>query len=577
MTSRFFHSIIFLAMSLTAVVDAFGQKGEITGRVVAEDGAGVPNLAVFLSPLTANRGSQIGSRAETQMTDEEGNFKFTGLSPRSYNVTVGGSKAYVQPVSSIDDLARFTYRIGQTAVIRLVKGGVITGKVTTATGEPMIGVYVSPQMIKDAEGRPIRQTFGSRPRVTDDRGIYRLYGLSPGTYIVSTVAEWGGGRGSSAYEGSVPTFYPSATRDTAGEVSVSLGSETPGIDIRYRGEMGHVVSGVVTGGGEPSQPYIGTSVTLINVATGASAGGGGFSPFQGNNGFAIYGVIDGEYDLYAFRGGYNQEPGVASAPRRITVRGADVGGLELKLAPTATIDGAVTLEPAAPACELGRKSVLEEIRLSLRKDPKAALNQSPPSPFGQGGGGVENGQFSYGNLYAGKYFLFPNLPSDHWYVKSILARPATPRGRGSSASATDYAQNGFSVSGGEKLTGVTMTLAEGGSVLEGKVAPSTEGASLPAHMRIFLIPADAAAGDQLLRYSESALSEDRTFQFKNLAAGRYWALARPIPDSEAIDRTQLPLIFESGERGKLRKDAESRKQEVEVKPCQRIKDFVLKW
>jgi hypothetical protein len=45
-----------------------------------------------------------------------------------------------------------------------------------------------------------------------------------------------------------------------------------------------------------------------------------------NNGFAIYGVMDGEYEVVARRGGFANEDGFASAPRRVTVKGADVAG-----------------------------------------------------------------------------------------------------------------------------------------------------------------------------------------------------------------------------------------------------------
>src|SRR5688572_16977290 len=85
--------------------------------------------------------------------------------------------------------------------------GVITGKVTTLTGEPMVGVRVSAVMVKDLNGNPERRQFGGRPRFTDDRGVYRIYGLRPGIYVVYA-------RGDvtsspiSPYEGYAPTYHP---------------------------------------------------------------------------------------------------------------------------------------------------------------------------------------------------------------------------------------------------------------------------------------------------------------------------------------------------------------------------------
>jgi hypothetical protein len=67
----------------------------------------------------------------------------------------------------------------------MIKGGVITGRVTNATGEPLIGVRVNAVMTRGAEGNTARRA-AARPRFTDDRGFYRLYGLPPGTYVVFT-------------------------------------------------------------------------------------------------------------------------------------------------------------------------------------------------------------------------------------------------------------------------------------------------------------------------------------------------------------------------------------------------------
>src|SRR5205085_5820145 len=80
--------------------------------------------------------------------------------------------------------------------------------------------------------------------------IYRIYGLVPGTYIVQAgpPGTGPGGFGPNAlspYNGDAPTYYPSAVRDTAVPVAVHLSGEISGIDIRYRGEKGHAVSGKV--------------------------------------------------------------------------------------------------------------------------------------------------------------------------------------------------------------------------------------------------------------------------------------------------------------------------------------------
>jgi hypothetical protein len=77
------------------------------------------------------------------------------------------------------------------------------------------------------------------------------------------------------------------------------------------------------------------------------------------------------------------------------------------------------------------------------------------------------------------------------------------------------------------------------------------------------------------KHASSFLCCFARFSTKHLATGKYWLLARSIPDTEKD--TQRPAAFDSTERAKLRKEAEAAKNEIELKPCQRVKDHVLRW
>src|SRR6185295_10301534 len=115
-----------------------------------------------------------------------------------------------------------------------------------SVGEPVIAVRVRATMVRDVRGEKPRAPFNSE-QPTDDRGVYRIYGLRPGTYIVSA-----GGPGFSPtfnpYDSDAATFAPSSTRDNAAEVVVRSNDDST-IDIRYRGEPGHVISGAIKSGG----------------------------------------------------------------------------------------------------------------------------------------------------------------------------------------------------------------------------------------------------------------------------------------------------------------------------------------
>src|SRR5204863_2393266 len=116
----------------------------------------------------------------------------------------------------------------------MTKGGVITGKVLAAEGQPIAAARVRAVLIRDVNGNRPQFTTSPLDRLTDDRGIYRLFGLSPGTYVVFAGGRGSSGYGINGYEKDAPTYAPSSTRDTAAEISLGSGEEK-NVDIRYRG------------------------------------------------------------------------------------------------------------------------------------------------------------------------------------------------------------------------------------------------------------------------------------------------------------------------------------------------------
>jgi hypothetical protein len=188
-------------------------------------------------------GAYGSAPSRTVTTDSSGRFQINDLAPRPY-VMRASAPGYVQaPDESGNPWELKFIRPGETVLLTMVKGGVITGTVLNAQGDPLVAASVRVFRVRDSLGRRIPQEVSyTMPRLTDDRGIYRVYGLRPGSYLVMV----GGGVSVGTfnpYEGEAPTYYPSSTRDTAMEVSVRSGEESTGIDIRYRSERGHSISG----------------------------------------------------------------------------------------------------------------------------------------------------------------------------------------------------------------------------------------------------------------------------------------------------------------------------------------------
>ena len=121
-----------------------------------------------------------------------------------------------------------------------------------------------------------------------------------------------------------------------------------------------------------------------------------------------------------------------------------------------------------------------------------------------------------------------------------------------------------------------MTLANGASGVRGKIVGEKGEARLSSRMRIFLVPAESAAADDLLRYAETIALQDGNFAFSNIAPGKYRLIARPVPDEEVVDRSSQLLFWDNEGRVKLRREAEAVKEVIELKPCQRVNDYLLR-
>src|SRR5262245_5727156 len=568
--------ISFLLFSLCFVpLSPEAQTGVITGRVVTEDGSGLPGVTVTLAPVAADRRAISGRPQNRTLTDEDGNFKFTGLAPLVYSVSASSVKGYVPspvPVSERQDSGY--HRIGANVTITMIKGGAITGRVTSATGEPLIGVQVNAAMAHGAEGSQDRGGSGNL-RFTDDRGVYRIYGLSPGTYVVFTRNRFH--PYPSPYDKDGPTYYPSSTRETAAEVTVTGGGEASGVDIRYRGDRGHTVSGSISFSGEPIASSVSIMIALTDTVTGVVRS----DADRYSEKFAIYAVTDGEYEITGRWILPSNEEIIASAPRRIVVKGADVGGIELKLLPMASIAGKFALEATPGVCESKRKRSLEEAMLAIRPGTKPG-EATPARSQTVVNGLSEKGEFTVYYLAADRYFLEPRLPNENWYVKAITAPASTSVTANTGAAArgaisADISRNGIRLKAGEKVNGVVTTIADGAAGLSGKVIPAAEGSRLPASLRIHLIPAEARAADEVLRYAEAYAQSDGSFLLSNLAPGKYWLIARAAPDGETSDLPVTPVAWDATERAKLRREAMTARNEIELRPCGRVKDYGLRF
>lgn len=537
--------------------------GEITGKVVNESGQPLAGAAVTV------RGANNRLSGRSTTSDIEGNFRVNGLEPGLYAVGAN-APAY----TGSDPMLNTTFhRIGDTVRLEMVRGGAVTGTVTNAFGEPVIGVRVRATMVRDAKGEvPKTPTFQFLEQSSDDRGIYRIYGLTPGSYLVSA-----GGSGFSPtfnpYESDVPTYSPSSsTRDNAAEVSVRTGEDS-NADIRYRGEPGHSIGGSVKTSGT-------TGAQAMLTPAGASLPTGSVFQFPGGRGFVFNGLADGEYDLIG------QE--LVSAPssatpllalsevKRITIKGANVSGIELVPRPLSSVSGRIALESSKiPECQGKRPPLLAETLVEMHRPDKEAEQDSPYlRMFPSSGSPDSSGSFSLFNVKPGKYQFDLRFYARYWYLDSItLGAPAAPKPQ-TAPSRTDVAANWTVLKVGEQVNNLTIKLAEGASSIRGRL-PLAEGAAVPTGMAVYLVPVEPEKAEDVLRFFVAEVAADGTFTLNNLPPGKYRILAQTSdPQTATVLKLREPEAATS--RAKLRKTAETKKAEIELKPCQNVADYQLK-
>ena len=547
------------------------RRGSISGRVISDNGQPLTNIGVNLFQQAA---TVINTR--NLAVDEDGRFQADDLPAGAYSIST-----YVPGyVDATPPKERRYYRLGDIVTLNMAKGGVITGMVKNAAGEPVIGVMVSALRVRDTEGKPQRSGQSGRPRQTDDRGVYRLYGLPAGTYIV-----FAGGRDfftgqPSKYTEDVPTYFPSSTRDTAAEIPLQTGQEATNIDINYRGEKGRAISGTVTGAMPTSANYS-ISLTLTNATSGTVDAATSINSFENKRSFAFYGVVDGEYFLTANSQVFNEpKQSSASTPRRISVRG-DVSGLEVTLVPHASLSGAVILEPLAEAdkkkCPPSRDATLEETVISLRPDTKGETNERQWFTNGSVSALNEKGEFTFTRLNAGRYRLATDLPSDNWYLKEIVLQPAgnAKQPKPASLQLRDAATKGITLKTSENLDGLKIVLAEGAANLSGRVIVDKEGDAPPAKLLVHIVPFEKERANEVLRYAQAEVKSDGTFTLANLAPGKYYLLARIAEESNEI--APRALAWDAVERAALRKEADTASVTIELQTCQRLSDYSLRF
>jgi Carboxypeptidase regulatory-like domain len=350
--------ICTLPFEFTKEARAIGAKqgaATVSGRVTIK-GEPAKGAKVFLQPQQTMDSGNNGTTPSAK-TNENGYFRITGL-PAGRYAPISLTPGYIMPKGGTDYLmargAAFDIAEGEIIEnldIELIPGSVITGRVTDSNGRPLVEEQVHLWWF-DKNGTTLE--FSTRVLnkmlTTDDRGVYRIFGLSEGRYILSA------GGYSKGDDGYVPkTYHPDVTdKSQAKVVEVGAGQEVTGIDISVA-EVAktYSISGRVVNA-DDGQPVGGAKVELgLLSPDGNDIGREGFSKGRSNsNGaFQLSNVPPGKYVAYAkvdFES--DKASNLYSEPVICEITNSNVRGIEIKLRKGGSIEGVVVIEdPTDPA------------------------------------------------------------------------------------------------------------------------------------------------------------------------------------------------------------------------------------
>ena len=483
----------------------------------------------------------------TAIADDSGVFAFDGLPPGSYTIAAAkdgyvtmtyGARRPERPGRSIP------LRMGESRTIdmRLQRGAVMTGTVLDGEGDPAPGIAVSALVMRymPASGERRLATGGSA--LTDDRGIYRIFGLPAGEYVVQAVPRMPVSdaqvlsdadvkralsllRESAVYRSrpgiqsppaalppaeprrSVtlsPVFYPGTTfASGARTIDLAIAEERGAIDFQLEYVPTATVSGMV------SEP---TTVVLLPTSQEAPLARANVTRAGADGRFTFNAVAPGEYMVIASvsgpaTGALSGPPPVAKTARtEILVAGEDVAAVSLPLQAGISLGGRLKFEgDTAPPRDVQGARV--PIPGFMPLGPTAA----PLPPLLLEG----DGRFSVTGIVPGTYRIATNARGVRtalggWWLESITI------------GGTEILDSAIELR--EDRDDVVVTFSDRASELSGRVTDARGNAWVDGYVVVFSVDRDKWFFNSRRIAGAHPNSEGR-YLIRNLPAGDYFVLA----------------------------------------------------
>lgn len=277
----------------------------VSGRTVSKDGKGIAGAEVTLTEMTPmSFGGMSRMRPgnwKRTVTDADGAFSFAAVSPGGIEIRAQAPRYQAAELQGIEAKA------GQELAgleLLLPPAASVEGRVLSPDGRPVPGAEVTVVQSDSATGFGFSGLYAQ----TDGDGRYNLEGVPPGARTLEAKAD--------GYRRAVRDLEVTAGAANTADLTLERGFEVSG---RVIDEAGNPVA----------------SVQLMMVA-GRDFFSGVLSDMSGADGsFRFAGVQEGTFRITARKAGYAANPQGDS----VTVAGASVSGVEVKLTAGGTISG----------------------------------------------------------------------------------------------------------------------------------------------------------------------------------------------------------------------------------------------
>jgi protocatechuate 3,4-dioxygenase beta subunit len=503
------------------------KKALVRGRVVYEDTRRpLRRVEVMIyDPANKSRGNRLMT-----WTNGRGEFQLKDVPAGKYFVMVTAPgiirSDQFDPEAAQGDLTSITVdgNSQSDVVVRVKRGGAVSGKVTYADGDPVINAAIRVLRKKDTKWIPVYVGGRSTDRVlTDERGVFRISGLLPGEYLFGAAEEKlgieltarddpeGGRLLNRALQPA--TYYDGATSlSSATVLRVESGDEQTGINITLVERPVHSISGVISLKGE-NLPVARARIGLHRKDEELARGSDLEVPVVNTDDegrFAFDEVYEGaytitvtppqEYSPYGFDQSAlpNTNPPKQFVAKHIelNVADSDLTNVLIEVSSGRRVSGVVTVE--------GGKSLPRSIFVNL--EPASGESRDQLS-----GSTQPDGIFTLEGIPSGRYYLRMAVPpNNEYYTKSVM------HGR------SDLTREPLAIKEDEDISNVRIVISADVARLSGRVL-TADGKSPRRRAAILFVPVDSVEQKSMSRRMYGFTNADGGFRVSG-APGEYSAI-----------------------------------------------------